>query len=429
MNVALERKLLYALLLLDYTQLVKHRDANPTIVRRRQQKRLQNLMKRAYEIPFYRERFEAVGMRPEDFTREEDLLKFPLLYKDEFKAWMREEIGKPQYEGFFIDNTSGSSGTPTRVLYSPREKAWNMANWMRVLAMSGKDPFRSVTASRRNVHAMDVSQQNIIQRMGILRRVAINQFADEPSVIQQINNARPDFLYMNKSELMRLAIYAETHGLSVWQPSFFIPTGEKIDAGSTEILCKTFGKGLIDSFGTTEVGACLTKYPGSEEYFINRDVFSVLVVDEHGDAANFGNLVITPLYKTDVPLINYVVGDLAATHHNAVGDLVIDSIEGRDCDFVRHADGSITTFGMLSQVFSSMDALAQYRIIQNSLDSLDIQLVEAPGNTLSPEEIERHLDEALARVFVSPITVRYEWLPVIQPDQNGKLRLIVSHLS
>ena len=429
MNVALERKLLYALLLLDYTQLVKRKDADPALVCRRQQKRLQNLMKRAYEIPFYRERFEAVGMRPEDFTREEDLLHFPLLQKSDFKAWMHEEIGKPQYEGYFIDNTSGSSGTPTRVLYSPREKAWNMANWMRVLAMSGKDPFRSVTASRRNVHGMDVSQQNIIQRMGILRRVAINQFADEPNVIQQINDARPDFLYMNKSELMRLAIYAETHGLSIWHPSFFIPTGEKIDAGSRETLCKTFGDGLFDSFGTIEVGACLTKYPGSTEYLTNRDLFSVQVVDEQGQAASFGNLIITPLYKTDVPLINYVVGDLAAAHRNTAGELVIDSIEGRDCDFVRHPDGSITTFGMLSQVFSSMDALAQYRIIQYSLDSLDVQLVEAPGNTLSHEEIERHLNEALAHTFVSPISVRYKWLPVIQPDNNGKLRLIVSRLS
>lgn len=44
-----------------------------------QQKRVHELMKAAYEIPFYRARFEETGTTPDDYHCAEDLYKFPLL--------------------------------------------------------------------------------------------------------------------------------------------------------------------------------------------------------------------------------------------------------------------------------------------------------------------------------------------------------------
>ena len=44
-----------------------------------QEKRLHKLMKKAYQIPFYRERFDRAGVKPEDIRTAEDLVKLPPL--------------------------------------------------------------------------------------------------------------------------------------------------------------------------------------------------------------------------------------------------------------------------------------------------------------------------------------------------------------
>ena len=60
-------------------------------VMRTQDKRVRKLVKRAYEIPFYRKRFDEAGVKPEDIRTGDDLSKLPLLTKDELRAWMNEE--------------------------------------------------------------------------------------------------------------------------------------------------------------------------------------------------------------------------------------------------------------------------------------------------------------------------------------------------
>ena len=103
---AIDRKLLNAWVMLDLISLEKKQIPDPEKEKRIQNRRVQKLMKRAYEIPFYRKRFEEAGVSPNDFHCAEDLAKFPLLTKDDFRAWMAEECGKPQYAHYYLDTTS-----------------------------------------------------------------------------------------------------------------------------------------------------------------------------------------------------------------------------------------------------------------------------------------------------------------------------------
>lgn len=426
MITKLERKLVNLLLLCDYLFLERKADPNPRKEERVQRRRLRKLVKRAYKMPFYRERFDRVGLTPADITEASDLLRLPMLTKRELQEWMETECEKPDYEGWYIDTTSGSSGTPTKVLYSPREKAWNMANWMRVMAKAGYNPFRGLTVSRISAHSTSGTQQNLLQRMGILRRSFVDQYASEPDVIAQINELQPDFLYMNKTELMRVAIYSDAHDVPVWHPSFFAPTGEMIDRAAERLFAKVFGPGMISSFGTAETGACMVKLPGSDFFRIHHDLFVVDVVDDEGKHVQTGQLVVTPLFKRDVPLINYVVGD-RATMGEWNGSSCITSVEGRMNDFITHADGRVTTFFMIAPVFAHFEGVVQTRLVQKSYDLLLVQAVAEPG--LDKAAAEEGLRKGLAEHLVAPMQIDFEWLDAIQPDANGKLRLIVNEMA
>ena len=128
MDPKLEKKMMNAYLAADLLKMKRHYTNDFSDAIAMQNKRLQKLMKIAYEIPFYRERFDRVGMKPEDFRTGDDLAKFPILTKDELREWMAKEVENPKYKDWIIDTTSGSTGKPLSIIFSPKEKAYMKAH-------------------------------------------------------------------------------------------------------------------------------------------------------------------------------------------------------------------------------------------------------------------------------------------------------------
>ncbi len=428
MITRIQRKLLNVLLLFDLLGLQKKPYPDPAKETRIQNRRLRKLMRRAYKIPFYRARFDAAGVVPKDFRCAADLYKFPLLTKQELREWMDEECrNEEKYRDYYLDSTSGSSGTPTKILYSPREKAYNQANWIRVLIKAHYHPFRGLTASRLNAHEASAPEKTFFQKMGFLRQEFINQFEPEPKVIDTINACRPDFLYMNKTELMRIALYSKQHQYPVYHPPLYAGVGEKVDNASRKVLQEVFGPNLLDSYGTAETGACMEKLPGTTEHLIHNDLFVVNLWSEDNRPTDHGRLVVTPLYKIDIPLINYVVGDIASSR-TVDGRTVIVEIEGRMNDVIQHEDGQVTTFFMIAPIFAHCEELEQVRILQKSYQLLHIQGVLDAEARRSARELEQDLCSQLVQQLRQPMDIEFEWLDVIEPEANGKLRLIVSEV-
>ena len=428
--VKVERRLINVLLAVDLIFFLQKSKKVQTIKEKHaRDKRVRKLMKKAYDIPFYHARFDSAGLKPEDFKCAEDLYKFPLLTKDDLRAWMDEEVGKEQYEDYYLDTTSGSSGTPTRVYYSPKEKAYNMANWVRVLIRAGYNPVTGLTASRLSAHSVSAGQKNIFQKLGFLRREFINQYAPEPDVIEQINEIKPDLLYMNKTELMRVALYAKKHDIKVHHPKLMVPTGEMIDDNARKLFTEIFGDCMIDAYGAAEIGSCMTKYPGSSYWRIQGDLFAVNICDDLGNEAEEGNLCITPLYRTDFPLINYLVGDRARAGKAPDGSRVIVSVLGRSNDFISHANGDVTTFFMIAPIFAHSNEIVQVRLVEKSYDDLIIQAVASENMTDDEKKaVESRVTEQMNEKLKAPMNISFEWMPVIPPDENGKLRLIVNEM-
>ena len=76
-----QKKMMNACLVADLPKMAHEIPANFSHVMKLQEKRVQRLVKRAYEIPFYRERFDRAGVKPEDIRTGDDLTKLPVLTK------------------------------------------------------------------------------------------------------------------------------------------------------------------------------------------------------------------------------------------------------------------------------------------------------------------------------------------------------------
>ena len=421
----LQKKLVNFYIFSDLQKMKKRIPYNYPEVKKIQGKRIRTLMNKAYKIPFYRERFDKAGVKPEDIKTAEDLAKLPILYKSELREWMRELDKDPKYASWYHDTTSGSSGEPLMILLSPREKAYMMANWFRVMMTAGYNPFKGKTMSRKSAHSVSAGYDTALQRLGILRRGFLDQYSSEENMIKQVNEYKPDFLYMNKTELMRLCIYCNDHNSKIWRPKYFAPTGEKSDDIARNLFMKILGPGMIDSYGTAEAGACMVRLFDSREYVVHTDSFVVNMQDDEGNLSLDGNIVVTPLYKTDLPIINYSVGD-KGTSEIRDGVRFVTSVQGRSNDFFRYESGEVTTFFEIAPIIAHMKDILQIRFIQESYDEITIQCVHNKKESdLTTDEIEAKLTAQLNEKFKHPFKISYVWMNDIPPEENGKLRMIV----
>ena len=441
-NYARDKKLerLYTLDL--YNKMVKDPVGpdNKQLLKQKQQVHLQELMRIAYQIPFYRERFERSNTTPADYQVAEDLYKFPILTKDELRDWMDDEIERfpEKYKYWSVAPTSGSTGRPLRTLRSPREHAFTVANWLRVMTLPGYNPFRGKTMSRPNsLHAPGgkvAEYDSPLQRLGILRRKymsdTIQNRVDTQVLVDEINAYKPDYLYNHANVLARIAQYVKDNNLTIWQPKFYSPVSEMTTPAMEALMKDVFGPGFVNPYGMSETDSRVVKLPGRDYFQVISDDYVVnTYADDLRNPSLNGMAVVTPLMKKDLPLINYCTLDYMETYMED-GLRYVTNIIGRMNDVIYHADGGITEWGNIGVVMNYLPEVVAYRIIQDVPGKIHVLLVRNSDVDASRnDEIVAKMEEGMQRIFRDDtMEITHEWVEDIPSDANGKLRVIVSHV-
>ena len=435
MASSLSKKLLNAQTFRYLAMLPRHLPTDLAAAKEDQNKKVHILMQSAWKIPFYRKRFAECGLSPDDFHSSEDLSRFPTLTKDDLRTWMKElyDQNPDRRDSWDATSTSGSTGVPLTLYQSQREHAFANANWIRILMTFGYDPFFGKMVSfESSYRKQKSSRDSFIQRLGILQRRIISEkrcVGDETrGVIEELNEYAPDLIVLRKNCIVRIALYAQEHGLTLRQPKWYIPVSEMVDEVTRNILEKTFGPGLVDAYGSDETGSCAIKYPGKDYFHVMNDTHVINLYDENGRLSDRGTMILTPLYKTDFPIINYEIGDLA-TSFSKEGIRFIREIQGRLNDLVRHENGDTSSVLELRKITNGITGIAQFRFTQDSWHHMNVELVRDPKDlTYSREQIEAYFLEKLHQIYGDEFAYDFAWPDVIPPDPNGKLRCFVCNV-
>lgn len=407
-------------------------------IKARQDKLVHKTMKRAYKhVPYYRNIFDENGLSPDDFHSTEDLAKFPIMTRQALRAWMQSEFesNPDKVKDWEVFSTSGSSGIPLKFATSRREAACMNANWIRVLMFAGYKPFTGKMLSFLTTHSkVDPKKgDSWVQKLGIMRRKIVPEhlYVGEGmrDLIELVNEYKPDCLCFRKNVLVRMALYAKTHGMSIHKPSVYTPVSEMVDDATRRLLLETYGPGLMDAYGCNETGSCAVRLPGSEYFYIYSDTHVLNLVDDEGNLSDEGRVIGTTLYKKDFPIINYEIGDTAISE-TIEGVRYIKTIKGRTNDMVKHADGTETSATELMKIPNGITGIAQFRYVQTAIDEIKILLVQDPGdNSHTRQEIESFYNRKVEDLYGKPeYRLVFEWMDEIPPDENGKMRCFVSNI-
>ncbi|HEC81267.1 MAG TPA: hypothetical protein ENI42_02410, partial [Thermoplasmatales archaeon] len=109
-------------------------------IRRLQDKRLRKVVRYAYNVPLYHNKYKELGIRPEDINGVHDIKKLPVITKDDIRNNFPDGVVAPGYNRDRAEklSTSGSTGKPITIYVDRFSILQSIIAYVRILKAYGE---------------------------------------------------------------------------------------------------------------------------------------------------------------------------------------------------------------------------------------------------------------------------------------------------
>lgn len=398
--------------------------------------------------PFYRDRFRAAGIDPHDpHLSLSCLQRLPLLDRQEVRdhldrmTWHACPGGPAQPY-----TTGGSSGEPLQFYFDRCRQAADWAARLRSRSWWNLAPGdREIMLWAGPVRKTRCDHLRILRDRMLNQRV-LDAFDMTDATMQAyaacIREYRPQLLYGYASSIALLARHMLQCGTTLHAdiaPRAVFVTGETVAPRDADDIRSAFAAPVVVEYGARDCGllACGCTH---ERLHVNEENIILEVLDAHGQPVGpgeVGEVVVTSLESFATPFIRYRVGDLAQVppdlgsqpHGRCLcgrASRQLLDIRGRTTDQIVCDDGhTIRRMHALSLIYvlREIDGLQQFRIIQESLDQLMVEIVA--DERVTPDVQQTMLQDLHARMG-SRVNINIARRNSIAPVASGKHACVVS---
>jgi phenylacetate-CoA ligase len=330
--------------------------------------------------------------------------------------------------------TSGSTGTPGHFLRHKLEEAEYSARWWRVYSAFGC----SAWDSQINVAIVSKPDRagpiTFLRRIGVLPRIErLASDAPPEEVLQRVRALSPPILTGYAGAIEALAEHVLATGARVRPPRAVFCTAMEVTDRCLELAEEAFQAPAVDVYVTNEFGVIAWSCPARRNVLhVNDDAFVVEVVAPDGTPVppgTLGELVVTSLGLSAMPLIRYRMGDMAARLSETCGCGrglgLLTRVHGRTAHAIRRPSGALITTPLITSLFGRAAAHTWVR---------RFQVREEPGRHLRflvdarrpPSEVQRHtLTEIVESSVGADFEIAIELVDQIPMAPNGKLQFLV----
>ncbi|HLF93538.1 MAG TPA: AMP-binding protein [Planctomycetota bacterium] len=325
--------------------------------------------------------------------------------------------------------TSGTTGTPLRVLDTPATWDWWGRCWGAVLRQAG------VTAADRLFFAFSFAPSigfwSAFHGATMMGALCIpSGGASTRQRLRMILDTGATAILCTPSYALHLAEEARKEGIAIrgGPVRVLIHAGE---AGASipatrRRLEEAWGAPVLDHAGATEVGAWGIGTPDGRGLVVNEEEFVAEVLDpaSGGPVApgGTGELVLTNLGRGAWPVLRYRTGDLVRPSRQADGTLLLEGgILGRLDDMVTIRGLNVYP-SALEEIIRSVPGTAEFQIVASRPGEMDELALNLEGDAALAGEVRRRIDERLGlRVEVAVVP------PGSLPRGEGKAKRFVDH--
>lgn len=410
--------------------------------------RLKETVKRAYEkVPYYKKKFDEVGLKPEDIQKLEDIKNIPFTSKADLReVYPFGMFASPLEDIVEIHMSSGTTGKPVVAGYTLKDiDTWGevMARCLTMMGATKDDIVQvaygyglftggfGVHYGARKIGCMIVpaSAGNTLRQIEIMRDFGTTILACTPSYALYMAEVAQEMGVEPKT----LKLKAGTFGAEMWT-----------EAMRTEIE-RRFGLSAYNIYGLTEIIGPGVAHECSEKKGLHvfEDHFIAEVIDpDTGDTlpeGKRGELVLTTITREGMPMLRFRTRDITSLIREkcACGRTFvrIERIRGRTDDMLKIRGVMLFPYQIEKAILEVQGVEPHYQIVvtrPQHLDEIEV-LVEMSKETFSDEvkhienlkkKLEKRIEETVGiRVKVTLVE------PKSLPRSEGKAKRIIDKRS
>ncbi len=290
-----------------------------TSMQKLQLERLKELVKRVYEkVPFYKQKFDEIGVKPEDIQSLSDISKLPFTTKDEMRGtYPYGLLSTPLDDIVEIHTSSGTTGTPVVAAYTENDRTLWSEVMARCLAMAGAD--KTDTIQNAYGYGLFTGGLGVHHGGGPVGATVIPiSSGNTQKQLQYMQDFKSTILTCTPSYSLFMAEVASESGLDF--RNFDLKAGifgaEPWSDNMRVEIEKKLNLKAYDIYGLTEIIGPGVSCECQEQngLHINEDFFYPEIIDaETGEVlpeGEKGELVFTTLSREGTPLIRYRTRDI-----------------------------------------------------------------------------------------------------------------------
>ncbi len=388
-------------------------------------------------VPYYKKKYDELGIDIEDIKNIDDIKKLPILTKKDLQENLQDLAStdcpvSQRYE----DASGGSTGAPT-ILYSDLNAIHTkFAASLMADKWTGWDIGEKVAylwGADQDLNVIRNFKRGLVEKY-VFRQITLNAFSitDEKmkNFADLLLREKPALIIAYANLAYMFAEFLSKSGISGIHPKGIITSAETLLPDKREFIESVFQCKVLNRYGSREVGLIASECEHQEGLHINAaDVLVELEpIKNEGADAGLSEIIVTEFNSRVMPLIRYNMADVAAPSTKQCGCgrglPMIESVKGRTSDFILHPDGKLIHGEYFSHAFYHMPGIKQFQLIQKQLDEISIRVVPSKHYSDADErKIRQSIIEALGEVSVAIHEV-----DEIPPSSSGKYRFAISEL-
>lgn len=403
-----------------------------------QNEQLKKILLHAFEhVSYYKENFMLCGLNADAIKKisVEHLSRLPILSKENLRQFGTTSLAADKKEkGGHFFASSGSTGTPTQILFShAMHQRWMALFEQRVRNWAGVSSFipRGMIGGRRVVSSASNKppfyRYNFFEKQVYFSAYHINA---RNAKNYSEGMVRYDVQYMTGYAMSNffLARFFKEQQLQTPQLKAVLTSSEKLTCEMREVFKEVYGCKTFDSWSGVEACGLITECEHGSLH-ISPDAGLIEVLDENMQPVNYGEageVYCTGFVNYDQPLIRYAIGDsiILSDKSCACGRAmpVVTEILGRNEDVVVSKDGREMV--RFHSVFNGLHSVKQAQVVQENIHEIMIKIV-ADGK-LDKKEEQLMRERIISQL--GEINIYFDCVENIPLNNNGKFQAVISKI-
>jgi phenylacetate-CoA ligase len=405
-------------------------------LREKQWSRMKELLNYVFENnKFYRQRFEQAGIIPEDIQNADDIVRIPILKKDEIRKHTDSMITKGYHKDQLKEfKTGGSTGTSLKLYITEECSELRNGCARRHDRWSGwevGEPIAAVWGNPKLPYSLKEKIKNfLISPMIYLDTININNESIK-NFAEEWDRIRPTLIFGHAHSIFILGLYIKKLSIKNIRPKGIISSSMMLFQNERDLIEQVFKTKVIDRYGCEEVSLIASECEKHEGMHLNIDHNFIEFIKADGNYARpgeEGKIVVTDLINKAMPFIRYQVGDIGipSSHKCSCerGFPLMENVTGRVADFLIKKDGShVAGVSLIEKTLTLIPGIVQMQIIQESINRFLINIVK---NSSFSDDNKVILLKQFKRVFGDDIEISLSFNEKILPEKSGKYRFSIS---